>query len=108
MRTIKKISQYEELLNEGKPLLIDFYADWCGPCQSMIPTLDRIDDDFEELVIAKVNVDDNPALTKKFSVKGIPALFFMNGSEIVDKAVGSQPYPKLAERVEVFLKKIKD
>ncbi|MDA0833373.1 MAG: thioredoxin [Planctomycetota bacterium] len=92
MSTIQQISQAEfsrEVLQSSVPVLIDFYADWCGPCRMLSPTLQKIANDYGgKAKIVKVDVDQEPALAGKFNVSSIPTLVFMQNGEIVGKTSG--------------------
>lgn len=80
------------LINESnKPVLIDFYADWCGPCQMLSPIIHEIADAREDILVAKINVDENPELSQKFGVFSIPSLFVLKNGEVVDQSVGFRP-----------------
>ena len=104
MKTIENIEDFNKLMAQNKPVLLDFYADWCGPCQSLLPTVDKLSKEFEGKVeIQKVNVDKNRELAAKFGVRSIPALFFLKDSEIVDKANGIQPESALREKLNALL-----
>ena len=104
MKTIENIEDYNKLMEQNKPVLLDFYADWCGPCQTLLPTVDKLSKEFEGKVeIQKVNVDQNRALAAKFGVRSIPALFFLKDSEIVDRAAGIQTESVLREKLESLL-----
>ncbi len=79
----------EEVLKSELPVLIDFYADWCGPCSMLAPVLEKISDEYDgKLKVCKVNVDDEPELTQKFGIENIPAVFLMKNGEITDSFVG--------------------
>ncbi len=93
-----------ELSNSNLPLLVDFWAPWCGPCRMLAPIIDRIAEKFAgRLRVAKVNIDENPELTGKFGILSIPTLiFFKNGKE-VERVVGAMPEPALAEKLNDLL-----
>ena len=104
MKTIENYDDYNTLMEQNKPVLLDFYADWCGPCQTLLPTVDKLSKEFEGKVeIQKVNVDQNRELAAKFGVRSIPALFFLKNSEIVDRANGLQPESVLREKLDALL-----
>lgn len=104
MKTIKNNNDYEALMDQGKPVLLDFYADWCGPCQTLLPTVDKLSKEFEGKVeIQKVNVDQNSELAKKFEVRSIPALFFLKDAKIIDKLNGAIPEAEIREKLEAML-----
>lgn len=89
MKNISNQNEFNSLINQSKPILLDFYADWCGPCQTLLPTVDKLSKEYRESVeIRKVNVDENKALAAHFKVRSIPALFFIKDAEIVDRVNG--------------------
>lgn len=78
--------------------LVDFYADWCGPCQNLSPTLDELEQKFDgKLSVLKVNVDDNQELAQEFGVRGIPALFFLKDGKVQSQLTGLQPLSELED-----------
>lgn len=82
-------SNFEAMVKESaKPVLIDFYADWCGPCKMLAPVLEAISDEHTDVMVAKVNVDDNPGLASAFGVSAIPTLVVMKDGKPVAKQVG--------------------
>ena len=104
MKTIENNNDYEKVINQEKPVLLDFYADWCGPCQSLLPTVEKLSEEYEGKVeIQKVNVDHNKDLAIKYGVRSIPALFFIKDTEIVDKLNGIVSESVLKEKIEALL-----
>ena len=79
------------VLKNDKPVLIDFYADWCGPCQMVSPIVEDIADEYPQFAVGKVNVDDEPILAQKFGIMSIPALFVVKGGQIVAQQIGAVP-----------------
>ncbi len=105
MKEITNIAEYNEILNGSKPVLLDFYADWCGPCQTLLPIVEDLATKHEsDFVIAKINVDKNPELAQKHSVRSIPALFFIQNKEVTEKLVGLQPKSVLDAKIHQHLK----
>jgi thioredoxin 1 len=106
MSTAKPVSDNEftkEVLESGIPVVVDFWATWCGPCQVMGPVIDVIASDYVGKVkVLKLNVDENPETPSKYGVRGIPTLILFDKGEVVDRIVGAQP--KTA--VEGLLKKV--
>ncbi len=90
----------QSVLKNDKTVILDFYADWCGPCRMLGPVLEKIADEHEEIAVAKVNVDDIPSLAQSFGVTSIPALFVLKNGEIVNQAVGFMPKEKVLELVK--------
>ena len=102
----KKINTIEELNAETKEgvTIVDFYADWCGPCKALAPTLETLtENNNDKLKVLKVDVDKNPELAGKYDVKGIPALFFFKNGSITGSVTGNLPLHELQQRVDQLL-----
>lgn len=80
--------------------LIDFYADWCGPCRMVLPIVDEIASERDDLLVVKVNVDDNPELAKEFGVFSIPTLVVMKNGQVINRQSGAKTKAKILEMVE--------
>lgn len=94
---ITKDNFESEVLSSDKTVLIDFYADWCGPCRMVGPIVEQIAQEHPEYKICKVNVDEEGELAMKFEVMSIPALFVLKGGEIVGSALGARPKAQILD-----------
>ena len=93
-----------EVLSSDLPVLVDFWATWCGPCRSISPLVDELAKAFAgRIKIAKLNVDESPATPSQYGVRGIPTLILFKGGKIVDQMVGAVPKAKLVAMVEKAL-----
>ena len=95
---------FEELIASEKPILIDFFATWCGPCQALTPTLQQLAQDIgDRLRIVKIDVDQNPKLAAKYRVSGVPTLMLFQKSELKWRQSGALSLPQLKSTVENFI-----
>ena len=81
----------EEVLQSDKPVIVDFWAEWCGPCHAVAPVLDKIVAEHDELKLVKVNIDEQPALSQRFGVQSIPTMILFKDGEPAAAAIGAQP-----------------
>lgn len=94
-------ANYEQIINSEKPVLVDFWAEWCGPCRMIGPVVEELAADYDgKAVIGKVNVDENPNISAKFGIRSIPTLLVFKNGEIVDKQVGAVPKRVLSQKLE--------
>ena len=103
MATVKVTDKtfQEEVLASDTPVLVDFWAEWCGPCKMIHPALEELAVEFEgKLKVAKINVDENPNLPAKYGVRGIPALFMFKGGEVISNRTGAAPKASLKGWIE--------
>lgn len=102
MKEIKNQAEFQAAIEQGKPVLLDFYADWCGPCRAQTPIIDKLAEKRDDVVFAKINVDHNPGLAQQFGVRSIPSLFLLQNGEIQDRMTGVQTEAVLEAKIGQF------
>lgn len=94
----------KDVVNSSGLSIVDFWAEWCGPCKMLAPTLDSLADEYTGRVkVFKVNVDENPNTPAKFGVRGIPTIVFMKDGKLVDQLVGNHPKENFVEKIKTHL-----
>ena len=97
-------SNWEALVAGDKPVVMDFWAEWCGPCRMIAPVVDEVAKEYEgKAVVGKINIDENSNITRNFGIKNIPTLLFFKGGELADKHVGPIRKAELTEKINKLL-----
>lgn len=97
-------ANFDEIIGSDKPVLIDFWAEWCGPCRMVGPIVEQIAGEYEgKAVVAKCDVDNNSEISVKYGIRNIPTLLFIKGGEVVDRLVGAAPKAKIEEKLQALI-----
>jgi len=105
MKEITNNQEFNEVIQQNKPVLLDFYADWCGPCQQLMPTVEKISKEYAGKVeVRKINIDKNKAIAAKFNVRSIPTLFFVKNAKIHNKIRGMTSNVTIKKSLDKLLK----
>ena len=104
MAKVATNTNFDELLQDGKLVVVDFWATWCGPCRMLSPLLDEVEEEMaDKISVVKVNVDDADEIAMRFRIMNIPTLLFFKGGQLVDKTVGAMPKNVLVDRINANL-----
>ena len=98
-------SNYNEVLAQDKPVVLDFWATWCGPCRKIGPTIQELADEYEgQVIVGKVNIEEEADdLVSEFGIRNIPTILFIKGGEVVDKVVGAAPKSTIEENLKALI-----
>ena len=91
---------FDEIAGGDKPVLLDFSAVWCGPCRMVAPILEEIASEREDIVVGKIDVDDEPELARRFGVVSIPMLVYMKNGQVIDRSVGARPMAQILDMIK--------
>lgn len=98
-------SNFEELAAQGKPMVVDFWATWCGPCKKIGPYIEELAEQYaDQVIIGKVDVDENDGLAIRFGIRNIPTVLFFRNGEVVDKQIGAAPKAAFEAKIQSLLK----
>jgi thioredoxin 1 len=97
-------ANFDELIAEGKPVVIDFWAEWCGPCRMVGPIIEELATEYQDrVIIGKLDVDNNDDVVSKFGIRNIPTILFIKNGEVVNKQVGATNKAAIAEKIDALL-----
>lgn len=95
---------FSEIVNAGKPVMIDFWATWCGPCRRVAPVIEQLAQEYEgKAIVGKVDVEEQDELAAQFGIRNIPTVLFLQNGKVVDKVVGAMAKPAYEEKLKALL-----
>lgn len=104
MEQIVTDANFAEIIGDGKPVMVDFWATWCGPCRMIAPLVEELAAEYDgKVVIGKCNVDENQEVPMKYSIRNIPTLLFFKDGELVDRMVGAASKADIAKKLDALL-----
>ncbi len=104
MENVVTDANFAELINTDKPVVVDFWATWCGPCRALAPVIEELAGEYEgKAVIGKCNVDENEELPVKFGIRNIPTLLFFKNGQLADRLVGALPKGEIAKKIDSLM-----
>lgn len=104
--TLRVVSSkdFKELINSNELIIVDFYADWCGPCRMLSPSIEKLSEEYKNIKFVKVNVDDCSELAQELGITSIPAVFFFKDAKVINSFVGFKPYEEIKTIINNFSK----
>ena len=103
MIQINSKEQLEQILSENNAVVLDFFAEWCGPCKQLMPTLEKVSEEQKDVVFCKINVDENSELANSYGIRSIPTLKYVKNNEVIQTTLGNQPVSEINKNLKNLL-----